>query len=123
MELPPGEGAGGARQPSEGDRPVPAKGRSRMLRRLVISAGILGLWLALLVALGLTLPALALLGVGVVAGVVALVVAQVRSAELSVPRVDVRALRAAVPAAPRVPRMPSLPRLPRVPIERVSGGT
>jgi tetratricopeptide (TPR) repeat protein len=91
-----------------------------MLRRLVISAGILGLWLALLVSLGLILPALALLVVGVLAGVVALVVTQLRSAELSVPRVDVRSLRGAVPAAPRVPR---LPRLPRVPVERVSGGT
>jgi hypothetical protein len=120
MELPPGEGAGGARQVPEGDQPVPAKGRARMLRRLVISAGILGLWLALLVSLGLILPALALLVVGVLAGVVALVVAQLRSVELSVPRVDVRALRAAVPSSPRVPR---LPRLPRVPVERVSGGT
>src|ERR687895_494720 len=120
MELPPAEDVGGARQVTGGDEAVSAKGRARMLRRLVISAGILGLWLALLVSLGLIVPALALLGVGLVAGVVALVVSQLRGVELSVPRVDVRALRAVVPAASRVPRLPALP---RVPVERVSGGT
>ena len=123
MELPPAEDVGGARQVTGGDEAVSAKGRARMLRRLVISAGILGLWLALLVSLGLIVPALALLGVGLVAGVVALVVSQLRNVELSVPRVDVRSLRAVVPAASRVPRLPALPRLPRVPVERVSGGT
>src|SRR5918992_78921 len=63
MELPPAEDVGGARQVTGGDEAVSAKGRARMLRRLVISAGILGLWLALLVSLGLIVPALALLRV------------------------------------------------------------